>query len=254
MAEVAAYHWVILLLAAPCVGSFLGLVAARLPEGRAVAWSRSRCPHCDQVLGWRDLVPILSWLIQRGACRTCGHGLSWRYPAIELAALGIAIWSLAVTPGILAWATAVLGWSLLTLAMIDVRHFILPDEITLPLIPAGLAVTWALDSGRLPHHAAGAVGGFIFVVILRWAYARVRGREGIGLGDAKLLAAAGAWVSWQGLSGIVLIAAAAALAGHVIWSALFQRRDLTREIPFGPYLAAGLWLTWLYGPITIGSQ
>jgi len=254
VAEVAAYHWVFLLLAAPCVGSFLGLVASRLPEGRPILVSRSRCPHCDQVLSWRDLIPVLSWLVQLGACRACGHRLSWRYPAIELAALGIAIWSLAVTPGLLAWATAGLGWSLLTLALIDMRHLILPDEITLPLIPAGLAVTWALDSDRLPHHAAGAAAGFVFVVVLRWAYARVRGREGIGLGDAKLLAAAGAWVSWHGLSGIVLIAAAMALAGHVICSVLFQRRELTNEIPFGPYLAAGLWLTWLYGPITIGSQ
>ncbi len=254
MAEVAAYHWVFLLIAAPCVGSFLGLVAARLPEGRAIVWSRSRCPHCDHVLGWLELVPVLSWVFQRGTCRACGHTLSWRYPAIELAALGIAIWSLAVTPGGLAWATAALGWSLLTLAIIDVRHLILPDEITLSLIPAGFAVTWILDSARLPHHAAGAVAGFLFVVILRWAYALVRGREGIGMGDAKLLAAAGAWVSWQGLPGIVLISAALALAGHIIWSALFERMELTREIPFGPYLAGGLWLTWLYGPITIGSQ
>ncbi len=252
MAEVLAYHWVFLLLAAPCVGSFLGLVAKRLPEGRAIAWARSRCPHCDAVLAWRDLIPILSWAVQRGACRTCGHRLSWRYPAVEIAALGIAVWSLAVTPGILAWASAVLGWNLLVLAMIDLRHLILPDEITLPLIPAGLAVTWSLNPDLLPHHAAGAVGGFLFVVLLRWAYGRIRGREGIGLGDAKLLAAAGAWVSWQGLSGIVLIAAALALAGHVIWNALIQPRDLTREIPFGPYLAAGFWLTWLYGPIAIG--
>ena len=187
-----------------------------------------------------------------GACRSCGHALSWSYPAIELAALAIAAWSLATAPGWLAWASAALGWSLLALAVIDIRHLILPDEITLPLIPAGLALAWALDPARLAHHAAGAVAGFVFIVVLRWAYARLRGREGIGLGDAKLLAAAGAWVSWQGLPGVVLVAAVLALAGHVIWIALRGRRVLTREFPFGPYLAAGLWLTWLYGPITIG--
>jgi leader peptidase (prepilin peptidase)/N-methyltransferase len=230
------------------------LLAARLPEGRAVVWARSICPHCGQTLGWRELVPVLSWLLQRGACRACGRDLSWAYPAIELAAVAVAVWSLAVTPGWLAWASAGLGWSLLLMSVIDVRHLMLPDELTLPLIPAGLAVAWAVDPERLPHHVAGVLAGFLLVVVLRWAYGRVRGREGIGLGDAKLLAAAGAWVSWQALPGLVLISAGAALAGHVVWSLARGRWDLSREFPFGPFLAAGLWLTWLYGPVTIGSQ
>ncbi len=254
MAALAAYHWLFLLIAAPCVGSFLGLLAARLPDGRAVAWSRSACPHCGKVLGWRELVPVLSWLLQRGACRACGGALSWTYPAIELAALVIAAWSLAVTPGWLAWVSAGLGWCLLAMSVIDLRHLILPDELTLPLIPAGLAVAWAIEPSRLPHHAAGVVAGFVLVVVLRWAYGRLRGREGIGLGDAKLLAAAGAWVSWQGLPGLVLVSAGAALIGHVIWSVANGRRDLSREFPFGPFLAGGLWLSWLYGPVTIGSH
>ncbi len=258
MAEVAAYHWIFLLVAAPFVGSFLGLVAARLPDGRTVVFGRSACPHCGRPLGWRELIPLVSWLLQRGACRSCGQALSWGYPAIELAALGVAVWSLTVTPGWLAWASAGLGWSLVVLTAIDLRHLILPDEITLPLIPAGLALAWALDPGRLSDHAIGAVIGFFFIVVLRWAYARLRGREGIGLGDAKLLAAAGAWISWHGLPGVVLISAAvalvAALAGHVIQSGLAGRIEWQREFPFGPFLAGGFWLTWLYGPITIGTH
>ena len=257
MTDLVAYHWVFLLIAAPCVGSFLGLVVARLPAGGAIVRSRSACPHCGRVHGWRELVPILSWLMQRGVCRACGHALSWSYPAFELAALAIAAWSLAVAPGWLAWPSAALGWSLLTLAAVDMRHLILPDEITLPLIPAGLILAWVLDPASVPHHAAGVVIGFLFVALVRWVYGRLRKREGIGLGDAKLLAAAGAWVSWQGLPGVVLAAATAALigalAGHVIRGTQAGRLELTKEMPFGPYLAGGLWLTWLYGPITIGS-
>ena len=253
MADLAAYHWVFLLLAAPCVGSFLGVVVLRLPAGRPVVRGRSACPHCGAALGWRELIPLISWLIQRARCRTCGAHLSVRYPLVELAALGIALWSLAVAPGWLAWASAGLGWSLLALALIDLEHLILPNEITLPLIPAGLAVAWVLEPARVVHHAGAAVAGFLFVVILRWAYGRLRGREGIGLGDAKFLAAAGAWVSWQGLPGLVLLAAVAALAANGIRALAAGRIDWSREFPFGPFLAGALWLTWLYGPITIGS-
>ena len=254
MADLAAYHWVFLLLAAPCVGSFLGVVALRLPEGRPVLRGRSACPQCGRTLTWWDLIPLASWLVQRARCRTCGGRLSVFYPAVELAALGIALWSLTVAPGWLAWVSAGLGWSLLALSLIDIEHLILPNEITLPLIPAGLAVAWVLDPAHLPHHAAAAVAAFVFVVVLRWAYERLRGREGIGLGDAKLLAAAGAWVSWQGLPGLILLAAVAALAVNGIRALGAGRMDWSREFPFGPFLAGAFWLTWLYGPITIGSQ
>lgn len=252
MAGLATYHWVFLLLAAPCVGSFLSVVVARIPAGESVARGRSACPACGHRLGWRDLVPLVSWLLQRGTCRYCGQAVSWTYPAIELAALGVAVWSLAVTPGWLAWVSSALGWCLIALAVIDARHLLLPDEITLPLIPAGLAVAWAVDPSRLLDHAVGAAAGFLIVSGLRWAYAKVRRREGIGLGDAKLLAAAGAWVSWEGVPGVLLVGAAAALVGHVAWALQDGRGVLGRELPFGPYLAGALWIIWLYGPITVG--
>lgn len=251
MADVLRFHWLLLLFVAPCVGSFLGALAHRLPAGRPVLWSRSACPHCGHPLGWRELVPLVSWLAQRGACRHCGRPVSWTYPALELGALALALWSLALVPGWLAWASCLLGWSLLALGLIDARHMFLPDEITLPLIPAGLAVAWAVEPARLGAHAAGAVAGFLLVLGLRWAYRRLRRREGIGLGDAKLFAAAGAWVSWEGLPGVLLIAAGGALLGHLVWAAAARSSLKDRELPFGPYLAAGLWLVWLYGPITI---
>lgn len=241
-----------LLLAAPCVGSFLGVVALRFGDEASVIQGRSACPHCGRRLGWRDLIPIVSWLAVRRRCRACGARLSWFYPAIEVSALVVAIWSLLVLPGWLAWAGAGLGWALLLLAIIDAWHLVLPDEITLPLIPAGLAVAWTIDPGLVAPHAVGAVFGFVFIAAARALYARIRGREGIGLGDAKLLAAAGAWVSWDGVPGVLLLAAAAALAGHGLaaWRSGQSLKD--RELPFGPYIAGGFWLVWLYGPPSIG--
>ena len=242
----------LLVLAGPFIGSFLGVVAVRLPAGRRLLWGRSRCDHCDEVLAARDLVPLIGWLINRGRCRYCGRRVSRLYPMLELAAIGIAFWSLAVLPGWLAWAGCGLGWTLLALSVIDARHLILPDELTLPLIPAGLALAWGVDSDKLLHHGVGAVAGFLLVLAVAAAYRRLRGREGIGLGDAKLLAAAGAWVSWQGLPSVVLLAAVTGLAGALARGVFTRSFAAQQELPFGPYLAAGFWLVWLYGPIVPG--
>ncbi len=260
MTELFDYHWLFLLFAAPCVGSFLGLMAVRLPAGRSVLRGRSACPDCGVVLGFLDLVPILGWCLARGRCRHCGAPISWSYPAIELAALMVAAWSLAVLPGWLAWASCALGWSLIALAVIDARHLLLPDALTLPLVPAGLAVAWAVDPAKLPSHALGAAAGFLTLAAVGIAYRRLRGREGLGLGDAKLFAGAGAWVSWDGLPSILLLAAAGALAWHLMAARLTGDRPGVRtggrsggrELPFGPYLAAALWLVWLYGPVVVG--
>ena len=261
MTEILRFHWLLLLLAAPCVGSFLGLLVARLPLGKPVAAGRSACPACGHALGPLELIPVLGWLLARGRCRHCGGRVSWAYPAVELGALFVALWSLAVLPGWLAWAGAGLGWCLLALAAIDARHLILPNVITLPLIPAGLAVAWALGPARLLDHALGAATGFLVILLLGWAYRRLRGREGIGLGDAKLFAAVGAWVSWEGLPSVLLLAAAAALVGHLLIGRLLgapQARGergaplRERELPCGPYIAGALWLIRLYGPLVAG--
>ena len=252
MADLLRPEALLLILAAPAMGSFVGAVADRLPAGRPLLWGRSACEHCGATLTIRDLVPIAGWLVNRGRCRHCGHAVSALYPAIELAATLIAIWSLAVLPDWLAWAGAALGWTLLALGVIDVRRLLLPDQLTLPLIPAGLAVTWAVAPDALADHALAALGGFLLFALLAWAYRRLRGREGIGLGDAKLLAAAGAWVSWQGLPGVILLAAAGGLAGAIVKGFVTGRLEPTQPLPFGPYLAAGFWLVWLYGPIGFG--
>lgn len=248
----ASPETLLLILAAPCVGSFLGVVADRLPDRRPLFWSRSACAHCGRTLGARDLLPIAGWLLNRGRCRHCGRAVSALYPAIEVMATLIALWSLALLPGWLAWASCGLGWTLLALSVIDARRLILPDELTLPLILAGLAVAWAIDPDRLPEHALAAAAGFLLVAAIAMGYRRLRGREGIGLGDAKLLAGAGAWVSWQGLPGVVLLAASAGLVGALFWRLRAGSLSPQQELPFGPYLAGGFWLIWLYGPISLG--
>lgn len=240
---------ILVLLAAPCVGSFLGLLIERLPAGRPVVLSRSACPNCGEPLAARDLIPLVSWIVNRARCRSCDVRLSAFYPTIEVLALIVAVWALSVVPGWLAWVTCGLGWALLALAVIDLRHLLLPDSLTLPLIPAGLLVAWSLSPDQLPSHAIGAVLGFLLLWIIALLYRRMRNREGLGLGDAKLLAAAGAWLGWQGLPSVVLIAAASGLAAALLQARWHGSLDSERPVPFGPYLAGALWLVWLYGPL-----
>ena len=237
------------LLAAPCVGSFLGVLIERLTAGRPVVLSRSACPHCGERLAARDLIPLFSWVANRARCRFCHARISAFYPTVELLALIVAVWALAVVPGWLAWVTCGLGWVLLALAVIDWKHLFLPDSLSLPLIPAGLLVAWGVSPDELPSHAIGAAVGFVLLWGIAELYRRMRRREGLGLGDAKLLAAAGAWLGWQGLPSVVLIAAAAGLAAALVQARWQGALDGKRPVPFGPYLAVAFWLVWLYGPL-----
>jgi leader peptidase (prepilin peptidase)/N-methyltransferase len=240
------------LLIAPFVGSFLGVLIERLPAGRPVLLGRSACDHCGRMLAVRDLVPLVSYLARRGRC-ACGEArLSAFYPAIELAALGVAMSAVAVLSGWLLWASLGLGWALLALAAIDLRHLVLPDILCLPLIPAGLAIAWALDPALLPDHALGAILGFAAFVAIAFVYRRLRGREGLGMGDAKLLAAAGAWLGWRALPSVVLIAAVVGLALALAGALAGGKLAWTSRIAFGPHLALGFWLVWLFGPLILG--
>jgi leader peptidase (prepilin peptidase)/N-methyltransferase len=237
----------------PIVGSLLGLLVVRLPAGEGVVLGRSRCRSCSQPLRPLDLVPLASWLALRGRCRACGQKISRLYPAVELAAVLIAVWTALAVPGIVVWATAVLGWTLLALAVIDARALILPDALTLPLAACGLAVAWWLDAASLGGHAVGAFCGWLGFWLIARLYRALRHRPGLGEGDAKLMAAAGAWVGWQGLPSVILIAALAALGAVAVAQVLRRPLDAATPIPFGPFLALGLWLTWLYGPLGIGA-
>jgi leader peptidase (prepilin peptidase)/N-methyltransferase len=247
--ETSVLSSVLLIVVAPFIGSFLGTIIRRLPEKRPLLFGRSACEHCHRMLGWRDLIPVVSWLVGRGRCRYCGAAIGAFYPAVELAALTVALWSAAVTPGWIAWAGAGLGWTLLALAWIDWQHYLLPDALTLPLAVAGLAVAWLIDPERLLHHAIGVVAGFAGFGALTWLYRKLRGRSGLGGGDAKLLGAFGAWVAWWGLPTIVLYAALSGLLLVLAQAARGQRLGLGHRLPFGPHLCLGGWLVWLYGPL-----
>jgi leader peptidase (prepilin peptidase)/N-methyltransferase len=237
------------LIAAPFVGSFLGVIINRVERPRTILWGRSACPHCLTVLRPPDLVPVLSWLMARGRCRHCGKALGLFYPMIELAALAVAVWSASVASGAAAWVSDLLGWTLLALAVIDARHFLLPDFLTLPLVPLGLAANALIDPENLEPAVIGAVAGFLAIIAIRQLYWWWRRREGIGLGDAKLLAAAGAWVGWPGLPSVVLIAALTALAGTLIRHIPRGSLSPAERVPFGSSLCFGIWIVWLYGPL-----
>jgi leader peptidase (prepilin peptidase)/N-methyltransferase len=236
----------------PIVGSLLGLLVVRLPAGEGVVLGRSRCRSCSRPLRPLDLVPVASWLALRGRCRACGARISRLYPAVELAAILVAAWTVLAVPSVVVWPTAGLGWTLLALAVIDVRTLTLPDVLTLPLAACGLAVAWWLDAASLGEHATGAAAGWLGFWLVARLYAALRHRPGLGGGDAKLMAAAGAWVGWQGLPSVILIGSLAALAAVAAAAALRRPVEAATPIPFGPFLALGLWLTWLYGPLGIG--
>lgn len=248
-AGAAALDWLFLIVVAPFIGSFLGVLATRLQMKRSIVLGRSACPKCGRHLGWRDLVPILSWIQQGRRCRYCNSSISAFYPMIEIGALLIALSAAWQFSGWLLWVSCGFGWILLLLAAIDYLWLVLPDELTLPLIPSGLAVAHFTDSQNMRSYLAGAVVGFAALAALAWLYRWLRGREGLGLGDAKLLAVSGAWVSIVGLPSVVLLSATSALLVVLITAAAGRLVRADDKLPFGSYLCFGTWLVWLLGPL-----
>jgi len=227
------------------IGSFTSVVAHRWPRGESFVLSRSRCPSCGHKLAATDLVPLLSYARRKGRCRYCAKPISARYPALELVAFLVAVsaaWSL---DGWLVWASCGLGWTLLALAAIDLESHRLPDFLTLPLIAAGLIVTYWLDDNRLLTHALAAAGAYSFFIFVNAIYKSVRGRDGLGHGDAKLFAAAGAWLGPSALPSVLAIATLLALVTVLVPAG--QRGEIAwrTRIPFGPHLCFGIWLVWL---------
>lgn len=240
------------LLAAPFIGSFIATLAVRLPEGRPVLWARSACDHCGAALTPPELVPLLSWAALRGRCRHCRGRIGWIHPVTEAAALLLAGWAALAMPPELAPATAVFGWALLAVSLIDLGHFIIPNVLSLPLGLLGLLLAVLWDPPSLADHVIGALVGYVLLRLVGLAYHRFRGRSGLGEGDARLLAALGAWVGWEGLPTVVLYASAAGLV-HATMAYLGGREMRgTSRLPFGPHLCLGAWLVWLYGPLMLG--
>ena len=229
------------------VGSYLNVVVYRLPRGISTVLPRSRCPGCGEVIRARDNVPVLSFLLLGGRCRACRTRISWRYPLIEAttAALFVACFlRFGVTPA--APVAALFGCLMLTLAIIDIDHMILPDVLTWPGIALGILLQPLLPWARLgdgPWRAmAGAAvgallgGGVLLAVWLGWYL--IRHEEGMGLGDVKMLAAIGAFLGWKGALVALFFAA---LSGATVGLALMSWGSLgaRSKLPFGAFLALG---------------
>lgn len=194
-------------------------------------------------IGW--LVAVVSW-------RLAGQGARPPWPrSAALAILGALLggWSGLVHEGPLGGLGALLAWQLLMLAVLDLEQLWLPRMLTLPLIGSGLAIAAVLGPVEVAHRALGAALGFLALRLLGLAYKRLRGREGLGGGDAYLLAGGGAWAGWMGLPTMLIWAAASGLAYALARALLGRRVAADEQIPFGVFLGLGIWLTWLYGPL-----
>jgi leader peptidase (prepilin peptidase) / N-methyltransferase len=238
--------------------------AATLPAGSPPRFNlvvpRSACPACRApITAWQN-VPLISWVFLRGRCANCGKPISVRYPMVE-ALTG-------VLSALIAWkfgfgwpalAAMVLTWFLIALTFIDIDHQLLPDSLTLPLLWVGLFLSlWAAQAGGAPVPVAprssliGAMAGYVSLWSVYHLFRLITGKEGMGYGDFKLFAALGAWLGWQTLLPIILIAAAAgAIIGIVMITIRGQNRST--PIPFGPFLAAAGWLMLMYGDRLVGS-
>lgn len=230
------------------VGSYVATLTLRWPQGRSTSRGRSACDGCGRTLRAGELVPLLSFVMLRGRCRTCGARIDLRHPVIEATAAIIGAAALWARPDAAGLLGAALGWALLTLAVLDAEHFWLPDAITLPLLGAGLALGIGFDPPLLDR-LIGAAAGFGILAAIAVVYRRLRGRQGLGGGDPKLLGAVGAWLGWQALPfvltlgallGLVAVAVAA-LRGHAVHA--------STRLPFGAPLAAAAWVIWLANPM-----
>lgn len=182
-----------------------------------------------------------------------GSGSAIRTAVLMIfAALAIAAWAQAATPPTGLWLTCALGWSLMTLAAIDIRLFILPDVLTFGLTALGLGATLVFAPDRIDDHVIGAALGFILFALVRETYRRLRHRDGLGLGDAKLMGAIGAWLGWEALPSVVLIAAFGGLLGFAVTGLLRRSFNFNYPLPFGPFLALGAWVIWLHGEVALG--
>lgn len=232
-------------VAGAIAGSFLATIILRWPQGRSVARGRSTCDGCGRSLRASELIPLLSVLIQRGRCRRCGARIDPLHARIEAACALIGALALAAIPGIGGAAWALFGWLLLTLAILDWRHFWLPDLLTFPLIGLGLTLGIWANGVAMTDRLIGAAAGYAVLLAVALAYKRLRGREGLGLGDAKLLAALGAWLGWQALPFILLIASTLGLVGALGAKARGKTVDATTRMPLGTLLAAAALPGWM---------
>jgi leader peptidase (prepilin peptidase) / N-methyltransferase len=237
----------ITIFASPFIGSFGATVVLRGSEGRTFLFGRSYCDGCGKRLEACELIPVLSWIVQGGRCRVCRVHLSIFYPLMEAAFLGIALWAALLCEDGSVFPTILLGWTLALLAAFDFLFFILPNALTVLLMAGGLL----LGSAEFMDRVIGLAAGGAFMLAVGLSYRYFLRREGLGLGDVKMFAAAGAWVGLEGLPTVLFLASALGL----LYALFFLRRrfaDIRSEkAPFGVFLSVALWLTCCYGPISL---
>ncbi|MEZ0122922.1 MAG: A24 family peptidase [Candidatus Reddybacter sp.] len=252
------------------VGSFLNVVIYRLPLQLQNSWRHdaldflgqeppedskkfslvyppSRCPSCETLIKPWHNIPIISYLLLKGRCNSCAEPISLQYPTVELICglLTVAVVYHFGLTAQAAWAI-LFTWVLVALTGIDVNHQLLPDNLTLPLLWLGLLVNMSATFVPLADAVAGAVAGYMVLWCVYWAFKLITGKEGMGHGDFKLLAALGAWLGWQQLPMIILLSSA---VGALIGTAgiLLYGREKQAQIAFGPYLAIAGWIALVAG-------
>lgn len=244
------------------IGSFLNVVVHRLPKMMETEWHtqcaelrgevlpaasprynlwlpRSACPDCGHTIGALENIPVLSWLWLRGRCSACGARISARYPVVELLVALLstaAAWKWGVSLQTL--GAVMLVWALIALAFIDLDTTLLPDSITLPLLWLGLVFNLGGQFVAIEDAVIGALAGYLVLWSVYWLFKLATGKEGMGYGDFKLLAALGAWLGWQMLPAILLLSSVVGAAVGVAMIVLVKH-DHRVPIPFGPYLAGG---------------
>lgn len=256
------------------IGSFLNVVIYRLPKMLEQGWKRecrefladelakpvrsdeaiitlstpsSSCPACQHKIRFYENIPVLSWLFLRGKCSQCKAKIALRYPLVELTT---AILSVVIAANFGVTYTTlfllILTWGLICLTLIDLDHMLLPDQITMPLLWLGLIVNIGGTIVPLSDAVIGAIAGYMSLFSIFWLFKLITGKEGMGHGDFKLVALFGAWLGWQLLPLLILMASA---VGAVIGISLMVFKNHQREqaIPFGPYLAVAGWITLLWG-------
>jgi leader peptidase (prepilin peptidase)/N-methyltransferase len=229
------------------IGSFLNVCISRIPAGESVVTPRSRCPRCKTLIAWYDNIPVVSYVILRGRCRTCGLGISPIYPAVEivtaLAFIGQGL-AIGADPPLLL-VRLVFTAALIVLFGTDMQTMRLPNVITIPGIVAGIACSLALPPGLVPSVIGAALGAAI-PWLIRFVWFRFTGVEAMGLGDVKMLAMIGAFLGWKQVFVVLFFAS---LTGAIVGVTMLsiQKRSLASRLPFGTFLAVAAYAASVVG-------
>ena len=268
-----SFFLVVIFILGLIIGSFLNVVIFRLPQILYREWKqqcsellecttspdtqnserynlivpRSRCPNCKITIRALDNIPVLSFILLGGKCRNCQQSISYRYPAIEIFTAVISVmvaWRFGLSPQVV--FALILTWALICLSVIDFDHQLLPDDISLPLLWLGILCNYFGLFTDIYSSVLGAIIGYLLFWFIFKGFKMLTGKVGMGYGDFKLLAMLGAWMGWQSLLLIILIAS---LAGSIIGIILIltKRQDGSKPIPFGPYLAIAGWISLIWG-------